>query len=140
MAPEDSGRRRRHAHCLDVVMALLHHSLVAWQRADDLAVALHLLSRTFPEIERYELSSQLRRAAFSVAANIVEGFGRRPGRERTQFLRIASASLSEVGYCLHLARRLGYLADPRYQELELQVRQAAAPLRGLIRSEGREHP
>jgi four helix bundle protein len=56
-----------------------------------------------------------------------------------QFLRIASASLSEVGYCLHVAKRLGYLDDARYVELERQVRQAAAPLRGLIRSEGREY-
>ena len=121
-------------------MSLPHHSLVAWQRADDLYVGLHLLSRTFPPIERYELSSQLRRAAFSVPANIVEGFGRTPGRERLQFLQVALASLAEVGYCLHVAKRLGYLDEARYEEFELQVRQTAASLRGLMKSMGRERP
>ena len=56
-------------------MSLAHHSLVAWQRADDLFIRLHQLSlKAFPAYERFELGGQLRRAAFSVAANIVEGF------------------------------------------------------------------
>ena len=58
-------------------MALAHHSLVAWQRADDLFIRLHRLSlKSFPAHERFELGSQMRRAAFSVTANIVEGFAR----------------------------------------------------------------
>ena len=58
-------------------MSLRHHSLVAWQRADDLFLKLHVLSlKQFPSYERYELGAQLRRAAYSVAANIVEGFAR----------------------------------------------------------------
>ncbi|HVG72132.1 MAG TPA: four helix bundle protein [Vicinamibacterales bacterium] len=121
-------------------MTLPHHSLIAWQRADDLFIALHQLSRGFPSIERFELGSQLRRSAFLVAANIVEGFGRQPGKERLQFLQIALASLAEVGYCLHVARRLGYMTTEDYQRLELQVRETAAPLRGLMKSAGREHP
>lgn len=82
-------------------MTLPHHSLLAWQRADDLFITMHVASRSFPVIERFELASQLRRAAFSVAVNIVEGFGRQPGRDRLHFLQIASASLAEIGYCLH---------------------------------------
>jgi 23S rRNA-intervening sequence protein len=55
-------------------MPLRHHSLVAWQRADDLFIEVHKLSlSSFPDFERYELGSQIRRAAYSVAANIVEG-------------------------------------------------------------------
>ena len=55
-------------------MSLSHHSLIAWQRADDLFIKLDRLSlRAFPTFERFELGSQLRRAAFSVAVNIVEG-------------------------------------------------------------------
>jgi four helix bundle protein len=121
-------------------VTLPHHSVVAWQRADDLFVVLHRVSRTFPAIERFELAAQLRRSAFSVPVNIVEGFGRQPGRDRLHFLQIASASLAEVGYCLHAAKRLEYLNETRYEELELQVRQTAAPLRGLIKTYGREHP
>jgi len=57
-------------------MPLAHESLVAWKRADELFIRIHQLSQTFPSHERFELGSQSRRAAFSVAANIVEGFGR----------------------------------------------------------------
>ena len=116
-------------------MGLPHHSLVAWQRADDLFIALHQLSREFPAIERFELASQLRRSAFSVPVNIVEGFGRLPGKDRLHYLQIGSASLAEVGYCLHVARRLEYIDALRYKQLELKVRQVAAPLRGLMKSE-----
>jgi four helix bundle protein len=56
-------------------VALAHHSLVAWKRADNLFLKLHPLSlKAFPAFEKYELGGQLRRASFSVAANIVEGF------------------------------------------------------------------
>jgi four helix bundle protein len=89
-------------------------------------------TRTFPTQERFELGSQRRRSAFSVAANIVEGFGRVPGRDRAHFLQIAAASLNEVGYCTHAAHRLGYISDETLKELEGNVRQVAAPLRGLI--------
>ena len=82
----------------------------------------------------------MRRSAFSVAANIVEGFGRKPGKERLHFLQIASASLAEVGYCLHIAKRLGYVSPETYEQLELSVRQVAAPLRGLLKSEGPRLP
>ena len=117
-------------------MSLSHHTLVAWQRADDLFVKLHQLSiKAFPAFERFELGSQLRRSAFSVAVNIVEGFARPKGRSRLNFLKIAQSSLAEVGYCIHVARRLGYLSDAAAGELESEIKQVGAPLAGLIRSE-----
>jgi four helix bundle protein len=83
-------------------------SLVAWQRADDLYIELHELTRkSFPAYERYELGSQLRRSAFSTAVNIVEGCAREHRAERLH-LNVSRASLAEVGYCLHVAHRLGY--------------------------------
>src|SRR5216684_5038200 len=116
-------------------MALRHHSLVAWQRADDLFITLHQLSlKQFPAYERFELGGQLRRAAFSVPANIVEGFARRHTRERLHFLNIAESSLAEVGYCIHVAVRLGYLSQATAEELDIQVRGVGAPLVGLINS------
>src|SRR5687767_10800134 len=113
-------------------MALTHHTLVAWQRADELFIRIHLLCRTYPTIERYELSSQSRRAAYSVAANIVEGFGRRTPRDRLHFLHMAEASLGELGYCLHVARRLDYISAATFTELEIEVKKTGAPLSGLI--------
>jgi four helix bundle protein len=116
-------------------MSLSHHSLVAWQRADDLYIKLHRLSlEAFPAHERFELSSQLRRAAYSVAANIVEGFARRHQRARLHFLNIAESSLAEVGYCVHVALRLGYVSEAVAAELEAEVKAVGAPLMGLIRS------
>ena len=112
-----------------------HHSLIAWQRADDLFIKLHLLTLNhFPAFEKFELGSQLRRAAYSVAANIVEGFARRSGKSRLNFLNIAEGSLAEVGYCVHIAHRLGYISEDLAIELEKEVNGVGAPLSGLVRS------
>jgi four helix bundle protein len=117
-------------------MALAHHTLIAWKRADDLFIKLHQLSlKAFPPFEKFELGGQLRRAAFSVAVNIVEGFARPAGRARVNFLNISQSSLAEVGYCIHVARRLGYLSEILAGELETEIKQVGAPLAGLIRSE-----
>jgi four helix bundle protein len=114
-------------------MSLPHHNLVVWQRADDLFIEIHQLThKKFPSHEKYELSSQLRRAAYSVPANIVEGTQREHPRESLHFCSIASASLAEVGYGLHAARRLGYLLPVEYDDFELKIRRIAAPLRGLM--------
>jgi four helix bundle protein len=113
---------------------LAHEKLIAWRRADDLFIAVHGLAATFPPHERFGLSAQMRRAAYSVAANIVEGMTRRSARDRLRFLNIAEGSLAELGYCLHAARRLGYVSGDDYERLDRAVRQTAAPLVGLIRS------
>ena len=114
-------------------MSLPHHNLAAWQRADDLFINIHALTQhVFPREERYELSSQLRRAAYSVPANIVEGTQRKFPKESFHFCSIASASLAEVGYGLHAARRLGYLTAGQYAEWETRIIAIAAPLNGLM--------
>jgi four helix bundle protein len=114
-------------------MPLRHHSLIAWQRADDLFIALHKLAKeSFPPDERFALGIQVRRSAYSVAANIVEGYAREHQKERLNFLNISWGSLAEVGDCLHVARRLGYINDVTSETLELAVRRVGAPLSGLI--------
>jgi four helix bundle protein len=114
---------------------LRHHSLVAWQRADDLFIKVHKLTiQLFPSFERFELSSQLRKAAYSVPANIAEGYGRRHRRDRLHFLNIAEASLAEMSYCVHVAGRLDYFVPALVSELENDLSGVGAPLVGLIRS------
>ena len=117
-------------------MALAHHTLVAWQRADDLFLKLHQLSlKAFPVFEKYELGGQLRRAAFSVPVNIVEGFATEYRRRRVSFLYVAKPSLAEVGYCIHAACRLGYIDPKLATDLDVEIRRVGAPLAGLIASE-----
>lgn len=116
-------------------MSLPYQKLIVWQRADDLFIEIHRLTlQRFPREERFELGSQMRRSAYSVPPNVVEGSARESPRERLRFFNIASSSLSEAGYGLHAARRLGYIDESTYFELETRVRRVAAPLNGLIRS------
>jgi four helix bundle protein len=82
----------------------------AWRLADDLTVAVYERTHSFPREEIYGLTSQLRRAAYSVPANIVEGASRE-SKDYLHFLYIARGSLSEAQYFIHLARRLGYLSS-----------------------------
>jgi four helix bundle protein len=69
-----------------------------------------------------------------VPANIVEGFASRYRRARLHFLNISEGSLAEVGYCLHVAHRLGYVGDDQLAELERDLNGVGAPLAGLVRS------
>lgn len=116
-------------------MSQPHENLVAWQRADDLCVAIYELTNHFPANEQYRLTSQLRRAAFSVPANIVEGYAFPRSPTRLRHLRIAIASLAEVGYALHFAKRMGYLKSDAWTTIDAEVRKTAAPLLGLARQQ-----
>ena len=114
-------------------MSLPHHNLVVWRRSDDLFIEVHQLTlQRFPAHERFELGSQIRRAAWSVPSNIVEGIARRSRRDTFRFFDISSASLREVGYGLHAARRLGYIAAEELSAFEEKIRMIAAPLNGLM--------
>ncbi len=104
----------------------------AWQLADDLAVEVYEVSKRFPREEIYGITSQLRRSASSVAANIVEGASRESAKDYAHFLQIARGSLAETQYFLHLARRLGYLDDAQAGSVEARAKEAFACLHGLI--------
>ena len=96
-------------------------NLRVWQRAHQLTLDVYGETRSFPKEERYRLTSQLRRAAASVPANIAEGCGRNGDVELARFLTIAKGSASELDYLLLLAHDLGYLKPPRYEQLAADV-------------------
>lgn len=104
----------------------------AWQLADDLAVAVYEVTKLFPREEVYGITSQLRRAASSVPANIVEGSSRGTKKDYLHFLYIARGSLSETQYFLHLGKRLGYLDQSSVESLASLTKQTFACLHGLI--------
>ncbi len=96
-------------------------NLRVWQRAHQLTMDVYGETRSFPKEERYRLTSQLRRAAVSVPANIAEGCGRNGDAELARFLTIARGSASELDYFLLLAHDLGYLKSSRYEQLAGEV-------------------
>lgn len=98
------------------------------------ALDIYSASRNFPTEERFGLQSQLRRAALSVAVNIVEGSARRSTREYVTFLNVANGSTAEALYLLDVARRLSSIPERRH--LELSERDAAVTrgLQAIIRT------
>jgi four helix bundle protein len=82
--------------------------LLVRQKAHQFVLAVYRLSATFPKQETYGLTSQLRRAATSIPANIAEGFRRRGRADKARFMNIAEGSLEECRYYLILARDLSY--------------------------------
>jgi len=90
----------------------------AWQACDQLVVAVYRETAGFPRQELYGLTSQARRAAFSAAANIVEGSAKRGPREFRRYLDIAMGSRSELSYTLRVCRKLGFLQEGQWRELD----------------------
>src|SRR6266536_2729417 len=102
----------------------------AWQLSDDLTVEVYKITKNFPREEVYGLSSQLRRAASSVPANIAEGANRSGKKEYLQFLSVAS--LAEARYFLHLSSRLAYLGDVDYSKASKLAEETSKTLSGLL--------
>ena len=90
-------------------------TLIIWKRSRELVKECYALTRNFPRDELFGLTSQLRRAAVSVPANIAEGYGRRHRREFLHFLSIACGSLYELETHLHVAVDLGFASRARIQ-------------------------
>jgi four helix bundle protein len=82
--------------------------LVVWQKAHRFVLGTYLLTASFPRIETYCLTTQMRRAAISIPANIAEGFKKRGSRDKIRFLNFAQGSVEECRYYLILIQDLGY--------------------------------
>jgi four helix bundle protein len=104
----------------------------AWQLTDELALLVYKLTKDFPKSEIWGLTSQMRRAAVSVPANIVEGSARRNRSEYLQFLYIAISSLAELSYYIRFTNQLGYLRSNGYEELWAKAQEGLRTLQGLI--------
>jgi four helix bundle protein len=86
-----------------------HHDLIAWQVSVELVRDLYSLTASFPSLELYGLTGQIRRAAISVPSNIAEGAARTTKREFAHYLSMARGSLSEIDTQLTIAKQLGYI-------------------------------
>ena len=105
--------------------------LAVWQKAHELTLGVYKATAAFPRDELYGLTSQLRRAAVSVPANLAEGRCRRGDRDFRRFVGIAMGSASEVEYHLLLSHDLGYIDETRYQDLAKQVEEIKRMLSSL---------
>src|SRR3989344_9348619 len=116
-------------------MALVDFTqLEVWQKAMDLAVKVHEVTRTFPGEERYGLTSQLRRAAVSFTSNIAEGFGRYTFPDKKSKYIQARGELVEVMSSLHYSERVKYITTPVLQDLMQDCVVVQKLMNGLISS------
>ena len=95
--------------------------LDVWDRSHRLVLDVFRATGSFPKIEQFGLTSQIRRSAISIPSNIAEGAGRRSERDYGRFLAISLGSTNELDYQLQLASELGYLSSAEYAELVVEV-------------------
>ena len=113
-----------------------HHKLEAWNQAVELVTEVYRKTDSFPKEERYGLTSQIRRAAVSIPANIAEGAARFSSKEFARFLSNAQGSASELETELLIAHRLGYLDETNFSRLISQLERIGRLITGLSKHVG----
>ena len=111
-----------------------HKKLRAFELADEIVPLVYQLTQRFPQEEIYGLTAQIRRAAVSVASNIVEGCSRESQVEYFRFLEIAFGSLRELDYQIQLAIRLGHADKNQAKECLTKIEEALKVLGSLVLS------
>ncbi|MFI5132944.1 MAG: four helix bundle protein [Chitinophagales bacterium] len=111
--------------------AKIFTDLIVWQRAHHFVLNVYKYTHNFPKEEMYALTSQFRRAAISVAANIAEGFRKKSDKDKMRFYNISQGSLEECRYYLILANDLNYGEN---QLLVGQLQEVSKMLDAVIRS------
>ena len=111
-----------------------YRELQVWSKAHALTLDLYRLSRSFPREEMYGVTSQLRRAAASIGANLAEGCGRRTSSELARFVKIAMGSASELDYHLLLCRDLGFMSSDDFTTRTAQLTEVRKMLTSFLNS------
>ena len=111
-----------------------HHELKVWRASIELAKSVYELTRAFPQEELYGLTSQMRRAATSIASNIAEGAARNGTKEFIQFLYIAVGSANELDTHVEIGKAVGFAPLEEGSLLQKDIAEVLKMLRGLIRS------
>lgn len=119
---------------IDSPKSLYWRDLEIWQLSHALVLEIYKLVAGFPREEKYSLCDQIKRAAVSVPANIVEGHSRNSKKEFIRFCFISRGSLEELRYYLQLALDLKYISDAVYQETEAKLTKISVKLNNFIHS------
>ena len=88
-----------------------------YKRSYEIALKIHERTKEFPESEKYDLTSQIRRCSKSIPSNIAEGWGRQSNEEFRRFLRISLGSCNEIQVHLSFCKDLGYISEEEYMDL-----------------------
>jgi four helix bundle protein len=110
-----------------------HKDLDVWKKAVDFVTFVYQVTQKFPDNEKFGLTSQLRRAAVSIAANISEGAARSSDKEFIQFLYISLGSSSEVETLLTISNNLKFLDDKNYNLMNQTLTDLKKMILGLIK-------
>ena len=106
--------------------------LIVWQKAHALTLRVYKVTKAFPREELFGLTSQMRRAAVSVGANIAEGFSKKSKSDKTRIFNIAQGSLEELRYFFIVAKDLAYLpGDSQWTDLDEVARLLGAYVREI---------
>ncbi len=114
-------------------MAYTFKDIKVWQKAHKLVLEIYKVTKTFPNSEKYGLTTQLKRSSASVATNIVEGYKRRTNKDFAHFLNMADASLEETKYHLLLAYDLEYMDKNNFEHLSVLADEVGRMLFGFQR-------
>lgn len=109
-----------------------HQDLIVWQKAMDLVILIYERTEEFPREEIYGLTSQMRRSAVSIPSNIAEGRHRGSKKDFVQFLRVASASSSELETQLAIAKRLEKMKNLDYKKIDELLKEVQKMLTAMI--------
>lgn len=110
-----------------------HRNLEVWKDSISFVKELYELTSNFPEEKKYNLVSQIRRAAVSIPANIAEGAARQTQKEFLQYLHVSSGSVSEIDTLLEICKELSFLPEKKQADLQEQLSRISAMLNGLIK-------
>lgn len=110
-----------------------YKQLIVWQKSHTFALLLYKETKLFPKEELYGLTSQIRRSALSIPANIAEGCGRLSDKENRQFFQVSLGSLHETEYYLLFCKDLNYINDKAYTELNNIINEIKRMLIKLIK-------
>ncbi|MFT4093478.1 MAG: four helix bundle protein [Niabella sp.] len=109
-----------------------YKKLEAWKKAMEMVKAVYMLTKTFPKEEIYALTSQIKRAAVSVPANIAEGSGRNYKKDTIQFLHISRGSLYELETLLNIAVMVEIISETEFESFVAMIDESVKILNGLI--------
>ena len=108
-----------------------YKDLLVWEKAHKLTLVVYKIARLFPNEERYGLTSQVRRSAASIAANLAEGCGRRSDGEMARYVQIAMGSGAELSYHFLLAKDLEFMQSADYEALSADISEIMRMLSAL---------